>query len=164
MHPQIETIFDAAETRYLKPEELKLVTQYVESLPQRLDTYRNLRDQEMEVMQWVADQLQAQLPQEEKELLERSLKNALLMLRYCSMGMLLNDEGLVRERFLNWVSQSTKIYNTEIIDTHLYRLLNQQLSRVLGSKQMNILSPMLTMAQTALLPQPEPANGAAIGW
>lgn len=164
MHPQIEAIFDDAETRYLKPEELRFVTQYVESLPQRLDIYRNLRDQELEVMQWVADQLQAQLPQEEQELLERSLKNALLMLRYCSMGMLLNDEVFVRERFLNWVSQSAKIYNTETIDKHLYRLLNQQLSRVLGSKQMNVLSPMLTMAQTALLPQPEPTNGAAIGW
>lgn len=164
MHPQIEAIFDDAETRYLKPEELKFVTQYVESLPQRLDTYRTLRDRELEVMQWVADQLQLQLPEEDQELLERSIKNALLMLRYCSMGMLLDDEALVRSRFLSWVSQSNKVYNTQTIDTHLYRLLNQQLAKILNPKQMGFLNPMLTMAQAALLPCPEPANanGAAI--
>lgn len=164
MHPQIEAIFDDAETRYLKPEELKLITQYVQSLPERLEVYRTLRNQELEVMQWVADQLQAQMPQEAQELLERSIKNALLMLRYCSMGMLLNDEALVKERFLRWVSQSAEVYNTEKIDTALYRFLNQRLAKVLGAQQMSFLSPMLEMAQNALLPQSEPANGAALGW
>lgn len=164
MHPQIEAIFDDAETRYLTSEELRLITQYVQSLPERLEVYRNLRDQELEVMQWVVDQLQVQLPQEEQELLERSIKNALLMLRYCNMGMLLNDEALIEERFLKWVNQSAKFYNTEKIDTNLHRLLNQRLTKVLGSKQMSFLSPMLAVAQNALLSQPQPANGAAIGW
>lgn len=162
MHPQIEAVFDNAETRYLKPEELRLITQYVQSLPERLAVYRSLRDQELEVMQWVADQLQAQMPQEEQELLERSIKNALLMLRCCSMGMLLNDEALIQERFLRWVSQSAKVYNTEKIDTTLYRLLNQRLTKMLGAKQMSCLSPMLTIAQNALVSQSEPVNGAAI--
>lgn len=163
MHPQIESIFDNAEARYLKPEELKFVTQYVESLPQRLDAYRTLRDRELEVMQWVVDQLQLQLPQEDQELLERSIKNALLMLRYCSMGMLLDDEALVKSRFISWVTQSNKVYNTQTIDTRLYRLLNQQLEKVLNPRQMGFLNPLLKMAQTALLPHTEPANGAAIG-
>jgi hypothetical protein len=164
MHPQIEGIFDDAETRYLKPEELRLVTQYVESLPERLDVYRNLRDQELKIMQWVADQLQGQMPQEDPALLEHSIKQALLMLRYCSMGMLLQDEALVKERFLKWVSQSIKVYNTEKINPPLYHLLNQRLAAVLGSKQMSLLGPMLVMAQNALLPQSETTNRAAIGW
>lgn len=164
MHPQLENIFDDAENRYLKPEELRYVTQYVESLPTRLEIYRTLRDQEIEIMQWVADQLQAQLPQEKPEDLERSIKNALLMLRYCGMGMLLNDETFVEKRFVGWVSQSIKVYNSEKIDTHLYRLLNQHLKQVLDANQMSILSPMLTRIQSSLLPHPEPMNGVAIGW
>jgi hypothetical protein len=153
MHPQLEEIFDEAENRYLKPEELQLITQYVGSLPERLETYRTLRDRELEVMQWVADQLQAEMPQEKVENLERSLKNGLLMLRYCSMGMLLNDETFVKERLISWVSQTVKVYNTQAIDTVLYRLLNQQLSQVLSSKQISYLAPLLKLAQNALLLQ-----------
>lgn len=64
MPPQLEAIFDDAESRYLKPNELQLLSQYVDSLPVRLSAYRTLRDRELEVMQLVADQLQAQLPNE----------------------------------------------------------------------------------------------------
>ncbi|NJO43263.1 MAG: hypothetical protein HC769_27975 [Cyanobacteria bacterium CRU_2_1] len=164
MHPQITEIFNDAENRYLKPEELRFVTQYVSSLPERLDAYRNLRDRELEIMQWVADQLQAQMPQEKVETLERCIKNALLMLRYCAMGMLLNDEAFVKDRFLSWVSQTVKVYNTEAIDAALYHLLNQRLNQTLGSKSMSLLQPILSMVQNTLVPQDEPANGVAIGW
>lgn len=163
MHPQIEDIFDNAENRYLKPEELRCISQYVESLPERLEVYRNLRDQEIEIMQWVADQLQTQMPQTAIEILERSIKNALLMLRYCSMGMLLNDEEFVKNRLLDWVSPSITVFDTEKIDKALYRLLNQRLEQVLGKQQMRWLSPILAMAQDALLSsKPEPAMGSPL--
>ena len=122
MHPQIETIFDEAEHRYLKPEELGVINQYVNSLPERLDTYRMLRDRELEIMQQVADQLEAALPNETVENLERSLKNALLLLRYSAMGMLLNDEAFVQSRLLSWLMTTISIHNTQAIDTALFPL------------------------------------------
>jgi Phycobilisome protein len=151
MHPQIDALFDEAESRYLKPEELGLINQFVESLPERLEAYRVLRDQEVAIMQPVADQLQAKFPQESTSNLERSIKNALLLMRYCAMGMLVNDEILVRQRLLSWLEQTAQIYNTQAIDAALYQLLNQRLSQTLTSKQMSFLSPLLTLAQTALL-------------
>jgi hypothetical protein len=164
MHPQIDSIFDDAENRYLKPEELKLVSQYVESLPERLEVYRRLRDQEVEIMQWAADQLQAAMPQEKPEMLERSIKNALLMLRYCAMGMLLNDDSLVKERYVAWIHDMNQVYNTSAIDSALSQYLNQRLNQVLGAKAMSLLRPMIALAQGELA-QPESMNGmATIGW
>ncbi|MFM7424349.1 MAG: hypothetical protein ACKO7W_05035 [Elainella sp.] len=157
MHPQIATVFDEPEHHYLKLEELKLLSQYVASMPERLDTYRNLRDRELEVMQAVVDQLEAEFPQESEQNLERCIKHALLMLRYCALSLLLNDETLVQQRFLNWVTPLAKTYGTKAIDTKLYRLLNQQLSKVLTAKQMSYLSPSLSLAQEALLSQPTPS-------
>lgn len=151
MHPQIDALFDEAESRYLKPEELGLINQFVETLPERLEAYRILRDQEVAIMQPVADQLQVQFPQENNANLERSIKNALLLMRYCAMGMLVNDEILVKQRLLSWLEQTTQIYNTQAIDTTLYQLLNQRLSQTLTPKQMSFLSPLLTLAQTTLL-------------
>ncbi|MDI9638139.1 hypothetical protein QQ054_35255 [Oscillatoria amoena NRMC-F 0135] len=151
MHPKLETLFEEAENRYLKPEELNVLSQYVESLPERLEVYRQIRDREIDIMQTVADRLTAQFPQESKETLERSIKNALLMLRYCAMAMLLNDEAFVKERLLGWLAQSIQTYKTQPIDSALYKLLNQQLAQSLTAKQINLLKPALVLAQTSLL-------------
>ncbi|MCS6812843.1 MAG: hypothetical protein NZ772_04625 [Cyanobacteria bacterium] len=151
MHPQIEAIFDEAENRYLKPEELTVLNQYVDSLPARLEVYQVLRDRELEIMQPVADQLQAQLPSAKSNDLERSLKNALLTLRYCAMAMLLNDESFVQERLLSWLKQKAQLYNTQEIDTVLYRLLDEKLGQFLNPAQIGLLSPFLQLAKTQLV-------------
>lgn len=158
MHPHIEALFDDAESRYLKSEELNILSKYVESLPARLTTYRALRDCELEVMQQVADQLQVELAQEKIEHLERALKNALLTLRYCAMGMLLNDEAFVQERLIGWMSGTMRFYNSRGINTVLYRLLSQYLMEALGAQSMQLLTPYLNLAQTLLYEQStEPA-------
>lgn len=154
MHPQIETIFDEAENRYLKSEELNVINQYVNSLPERLETYRALRDRELEIMQQVADQLEAALPQESIEKLERSLKNALLLLRYSAMGMLLNDEAFVQEQLVSWLTKTLSLHNTRAIDTVLFRLLNQRLMQTLTAKQINLVGPYIAKVQTAILQAP----------
>ena len=151
MHQQIESLFDEAENRYLKPEELGVLSQYVDSLPQRLETYRQLRDQELTLMQQVADQLQAALPQEKTETLERSIKHALLVLRYCAMSMLLNDTSFVQNRLLSWLSRTVQTYNTQAVDMTLYRLLNQRLSQTFTPQQLSLLKPPLALAQSTLL-------------
>lgn len=163
MHPQIESIFDEAENRYLNPDELKVLSQYVSSIPERLEAYRAIRDRELEIMQQVADQLVAAMPQEKVENLERSIKNALLVLRYCSMGMLLNDEQFVKHRLTDWIAQTMKAYNTIAIDKTLYQLLGQHLTQVLSPQHRNLIDPMLTLTQQILLEQ-EPATAASIGW
>ncbi len=153
MYPQIAALFDEAESRYLKPEELSILGQYVQSLPARVTTYRTLRDRELEVMQQVADQLQAEMPQEKIEHLERAIKNALLTLRYCAMGMLLNDENFAKDRLSNWIGGAVHLYNSQSINTTLYSLLNQRLSQVLDVQSMTLLTPYLLLAQTLLQQQ-----------
>ncbi len=153
MHPKLEAIFKEAESRYLKPEELKIISQYVESLPSRLETYQQLRDKELEIIQAVASQLEAQLPQAKTTDLERSLKNAMLMLRYCGMAMLLNDESFVKERLQGWLDGIVETYNTSQIETKLYRLLWQQLSKVVSKEQLSLLKPSLTIAKETFIKQ-----------
>jgi Phycobilisome protein len=167
MNPQLETAFDDAENRYLKPEELGLISQYTHSIPVRLEAYQSLRDHELEIMQWAADQLQAEMPLEPVENLERSVKNGLLMLRCCAIAMLVNDEGLIRDRFLVWASGMTTVYGSQLIDSTLYGLINHRLNQVLGVERMGYLTPMLAYAQDALpamLSQAVPEHEIAIGW
>ena len=143
------------------------MSQYVNSMPARLEAYRSLREHELEIMQWVAEQLQAEMPVEPVENLERSIKNALLMLRCCAMAMLLNDESFVHTRLVTWLAPRVTAYNSQNIDSTLYGLMNHRLNQVLGSDRMAVLTPLLTYAQTAL-PTAQPTAAVegevAIGW
>lgn len=156
MPSPIEAVFDEAENRYLKPEELKDVATYVMSLPDRADVYRAVRDNEITVMQQVADQLQADLPEAPTEAIEHSLKNGILVLRYCAMSMLLDDETFVQTRLLNWLSESIQTEDAGTIGAALYPLMIQNLTQTLTSKQLKFLEPLLTLAQNALLQSAEP--------
>ena len=151
MHPELETLLAEAENRYLKTEELQVLTQYVESLPQRLETYRSLRDGEVEILQAVADRVPGLIPDVPEEKIERSLKNMMLMLRYCSMSMLINDDSLVKERLVNWLSETMSMYDSEELDKVLYKLLNQELMKTLSPEQIKLIKSPLMLAQTQLL-------------
>ena len=151
MHPELETLLAEAENRYLKTEELSVLTQYVESLPQRMETYRCLRDNEVEILQTVADRVPGVLPDVPVEQMERSLKNMMLMLRYCSMSMLINDDSLVKERLIDWLSETMGMYESAELDKVLYKLLNQQLMKSLSSNQIKLIKSPLMLAQTQLL-------------
>lgn len=151
MQPTIEAMFDEAENRYLQPEELEVLSNYVNSLPNRLAVYRYLRDQEIPIMQHVADQLETRFPNESQETLERCLKNALLVMRYAAMSMLLNDKSFLENRLISWLEQTTAVYQTHTIDTALYQLLNQRLSELLSQSQLDLVRPHLTCAEKAVI-------------
>ena len=150
MHKQIEALFEDAESRYLMPEELNVLSQYVHSVPSRLDVYRTLRDHEIQIMQPIADQLQREFPQVPVDKLERSIKNGLLALRYCAMAMLLNDESFLQDRVRGWLDQTSKVYDTHAIDTSLYRQLSQQLDQHLPPQQAALIQPLIKVVQDLL--------------
>jgi hypothetical protein len=150
-------MFDAAENRYLQQDELDVLTNYVESLPDRIDTYRCLRDREVNIMQTVADQLEVQFPKESQHMLERCLKNALLVMRYASMAMLQNDPEILDQKLITWLSETNAVYNTQAIDAALYPMLNQQLAATLTASQLELIRPYISTAQQAFT-QAQPAT------
>ncbi|HTL89905.1 MAG TPA: hypothetical protein VL134_10925, partial [Leptolyngbya sp.] len=123
----IDGIFDEAENLYLKPEELQAVGQYVGSIAERTAAYRALRDQELNIMQQAAEQLQREMPSVEDAALERAIKNGMLVLRHCGMAMLIDDANLVQKRLLSWLKDSIELHQAQGVDAALFRLMKQQL-------------------------------------
>ena len=160
MHPSIESIFNEAETRYLNSDELGLVSQYIDSIPQRLDLYRSLREQEVKLLQPVVDHVQKQLPQEDLKRIERATKNGILALRSCAMAMLLNDEGYIQER-VEWLHKSQQNNNLQAIDRFFYSYLEQQLQSTLGNQAMALLSPPFQHVKKAVIDGVAPSATAS---
>jgi hypothetical protein len=159
---KLDTLFNAPDKQYLDANDLSILSQYVSSIPERMAVYRTLRDQEIAIMQPIADALQQQGGHPEP-MVERSVRNGLMVLRYAAMAMLLDDSGFVEERLQGWLPEMVKAYETQAIDQQLFQLLQQQLGKVFSPAQLNLLKPSLEKAQSLMLNQRETVNATLAG-
>jgi len=136
MIPKIQELINQAQDRYLATDELGLMESYVTSLPERLQLYKVIRDREIEFLQTVADQVAPELPSVTDEELEIGIKNLILVLRYCSMAMLLNDENFLKERLLGWLEGIMSMRDMRRLNEILYKLLNQVLRQNISPSQL----------------------------
>lgn len=137
MHQTVATLFDTTVKRFLHPAEVAQVSSYVKTVPDRLTTYRQLRDLELEIFGPVVEEIQAQLPDVDPIALERSLKGAILAVRHCAMAMLIEDASVAKEA-QQWVQQTQMTYATDAIDRSLYALITQQLKIQLSPAQFDL--------------------------
>ena len=151
MIPKIQELINQAQDRYLASNELSLMEGYVSSLPDRLKLYKLVRDREIDILQTVADQVPTELPNVTDEELEVGIKNLILVLRYCSMSMLLNDENFLKQRLLNWLEGIMSMRDMRRLNETLYKLLNQGLRQQFSPTQLVLIQPLITAAQVTLI-------------
>ncbi len=151
MMPKIEELINQAQDRYLASDELGLMESYISSLPDRLKLYKIIRDREIDVLQAVADQVSTELPSVTDEDLETGIKNLILVLRYSSMAMLLNDENFLKQRLLNWLEGIMSMHDMRRLNETLYKLLNQKLREQFSPSQLALIQPLITAAQVTLI-------------
>ncbi|TVP66719.1 MAG: hypothetical protein EA342_11005 [Leptolyngbya sp. LCM1.Bin17] len=146
---KLDALFDAPGRPYLDTDDLSVLSQYISSIPDRIVVYRILRDQEVEIMQPIADALQ-QVSSQPEMVVERSVRNGLLVLRYVAMAMLLDDPTYLAGRLQDWMAEIAQAYDTQSLDQQLLQLLQQQLAKVLTPAQCRLLQPGLATAQALM--------------
>ena len=147
MNPQLEILFSEPEKAYLRPDDLNALSRFVSSLPERINFYRRLRNEELTLMQATANALEKQFPQESEERLKRSLQNGILLLRCAAMAMLMDDPSFVTRRLGSWLPDIVAAYDIQTIDTALYQLIKQQIAERFTSQQTILLFPGINAAQ-----------------
>ncbi|MGQ9865105.1 MAG: hypothetical protein ACUVSQ_02280 [Pseudanabaenaceae cyanobacterium] len=150
MNRELQDLIARAEERFLADGDLKVLESYVVSIPERLATYRILRDRELTMVQAVADGASEALPGVAEADLKKALQGLLLVVRYCAMGILTDDESLLKQRLLGWLEQVSGP-ETKKINEVIYKLFNQQVRQHLSEGQMNLLQPFITTAQVTLI-------------
>ena len=151
MHPELLSLLDKAEQRYLESKEIELYRRHVASFNRRLQTYEIVRDQEKKIFQQVADRLVAEFPNEKSENLERCLKYWLLIVRYSATAMLINDQSYLQNRLQNWVKGLLETYETHTIDVKLYECLMTTLKKELPKEHIRLFEPVLQKAQEIVI-------------
>jgi hypothetical protein len=140
MMPKIQELINQAQDRYLATDELGLMESYISSLPERLKLYKLIRDREIDLLPNVTDAD-----------LETGIKNLILVLRYSSMAMLLNDENFLKQRLLNWLEGIMSMRDMRRLNETLYKLLNQGLRQQFSPPQLALIQPLITAAQVTLI-------------
>jgi hypothetical protein len=151
MSNQIQDLIAQATERYLSTEEIGLLQAYVTSLPERLALYKCLRDRELDILQAVADRTLEEMPKADSAEVELGIKNLVLVMRYCAMSMLLNDENFLKQRLLGWLEQIMSAYDLRRLNEILYKSLNQVLRKELADNQLALVQPLITAAQVTLI-------------
>lgn len=150
MNSKLEALFNEPEKRYLNSEELSALSQYVSSVPERLNVYRQLRDKEVQLLQPIVDAAQQQLPDVAEAVLERSVQNMMLIVRYAAMAMLVDDLDFMDRRLRGWLPEMVKAFGTQAVNQTLFELLNQKLAQSFSPQQLNLLKPNLDRAQALM--------------
>ncbi|MEI6426860.1 MAG: hypothetical protein WCO45_00520 [Pseudanabaena sp. ELA607] len=151
MSSKIQEMIDKAQDRYLAADELKLLEEYVQSLPERLTLYRIIRDREVDLLQSVADRVPQELPNVQDNDIETAIKDLILVLRYAAMAMLMNDESFLKERLLKWLGELSGMRDLRRLNEALYKLLQQVLKENLSATQIALIQPLITTAQVAVI-------------
>lgn len=154
MHTELMNLYYKAEANYLSDVDLKVLRHHVESLQQRLRTYEFLRDHELEIFQPVADNLQKNYPTENPRTLEQVLRQAIALLRYAAMAMLLNNPEFLQHRLLEWLTGVVSAHQTQALWTSCHELLSARLKEMLTDAEQDLILPLLDQAQATLVGVP----------
>ncbi len=151
MNTEIKNLVYQAESRYLNAEELSLLEKATKSMPRRLSLYKRLRDQEIKIMQAVADQIEVEMPKADPKILELGIKNLLLVMRYCAMAILSDNPAFLKTRLLDWLQKVNSAYDLRAVNVGLFKILNQTLKKELTAEQLVLLQPLINTAQETLI-------------
>lgn len=151
MYPELETIIHQAEAKYLQDEDLKTFSSHIDHLKEKVEIYELVRENEVAVFQAVADKLLETFPEEKPARIEKSLKQWLLITRYCSMAMLLNNSEFLDRHLLEWLTDIVIAHDLQDLENKLIEFLSNQLTKVLSETQLSYLQPFLMQAQNTLL-------------
>lgn len=144
MYAELKELLYDAEDHYLQSGEIDKLRQHANSLQQRLAIYKYLRDQETDIFQGIANQLEAEITPE-------AIVHWAAILRYVAMGMLLNSFEFVHRRILEWLNPVIQAHDRVSLDNQIYQLLCSNLKASLTEEQWSILQPFLLEVQSTIL-------------
>ncbi|MGQ9837702.1 MAG: phycobilisome protein [Cyanobacteriota bacterium] len=143
------------EGRYLCPDELRSLRDYVEGIPKRVRIYQVLQSKENELLDQVIEKFRPTLPNLTRRhgalAWERCRRDLSMVWRYCCMAMLLNDEDYLRDKLLYWMETILKSFKMRDECKPAYKLMIDSLTSIFGSQESEMIRPYLILAKTMLV-------------
>lgn len=159
MNSQLETMLTEAEGRYLSTGEEAKLTVYMDSLPRRMAAMRAVEAAEGELISRTLNDLYGAHPDYKdryQSFSKKAERDITLVLRYCTLAMVRDDETMLAERLLYWLNTIFTAFNFGAALDTAYRALARHTEAVLPAEHVELLAPYLRLAHQIIT---QPARG-----
>ena len=143
----LENLIEKSDGSYCQPQDLDVVEQSLQSWGDRRHAYQQIQALESTIIEKTLNRFK-----EQHEILARSASDALLkkcpndlslVLRNSAMAMLLEDEELLKDRFLFWMQNIMRALRNQKFNAHIYQLLQDVIVEELSEKDAALILPYL---------------------
>ncbi|MEB3355512.1 MAG: phycobilisome protein [Synechococcales bacterium] len=154
MLSQFQLLSQEAEGRYATDNELKFVTDYINSFPLRLQTYQKVHALESKIIQDAYAKMEANHPKllrvGSQDMRSKWKRDTLRVLRYSAIALLLDDPDLLQERFLFWFQTIMRAFGTQESCEVTYSLMQEVVKDHLSPIEAALFCPLLELNRVAL--------------
>lgn len=154
MNRDIRGMLSDAEGRYLEPTEQSMLKEFAESLDTRLETMRAIQAKEGEMVEPAVQAVLEEHPEAARKhdkLEDKTRRDVTLVLRYCTMAMVRDDQSFLEEKLLHWFRTIIQAYEmTDFADTAYSKLLGAAADQ-LEDRHYKIVRPYLETSHEILI-------------
>lgn len=150
-HTLEQRILDA-DGRYLSPEELRSLEQYVNSYAMRLETYQKLSQNSDAIVLSALKKFARVHP----EIIQQSGKRCQYdmgeVLRYIALSILRDDEFLFLEKVMFWLDTVLRAHRKQAACSKAYQYLQEAIEESLSPSNCDLIRPYINIVLTSLQP------------
>jgi Phycobilisome protein len=153
MHTLNHTLEDhilEADGRYLDPQELFPLEQYLQSYSTRLTTYQQLRDQSDKLVLAALRKLAQAHPDLIQTHGQRCKYDMTEVLRYIALSILRDDEVFFKEQMMSWLDTILLAHKRTSQCTTAYRYLQEAINATLPAASGTLIRPYLDIVLMSL--------------
>lgn len=140
--------------RYATDLELQAMDEFIQTFPLRVQTYQQLQQIEIRVVQQVYEKLlrvdPSLLRRGNEDLTVKWRRDTLRVLRYSAIAMLLNDPLTLRERLLFWFQTIMKAFGAQRSCNLTYAIMQDVIKQHLTPVQASLFCPILEINRQLL--------------
>lgn len=158
MSTRLQNMARAAEGRYFTPDERRILREYAESVPQRLEAAERVEQNEESILAAVIEEIRQRRPEfatHRDQPWARLYRDLQLVLRSSTQALVCDDERLLDERVLYWLRSVAAA--SDVSPAFLgecYTALRERCRATLPESAFRLLKPLLERA-VEVLGQPE---------
>jgi len=153
MNTQFESMFSEAEGRYLLAGETRKLDNYAKSLENRIAAMQALEQAESKILEETNSALFRAMPELESnhfEAVSKSERDMRLVLRYCALAMVRDDQGYLEEKLLHWLRTILHAFKFPRALDIAYRTLAERTEAHLEPQHAALVVPYIRLTHSVL--------------
>lgn len=141
-----------ADGRYLSPEELRSLENYVSSYTQRLDTYQKISQHSDAIVLNALKKFARVHPEIIQQSGKRCQYDMSEVLRYIALSILRDDEFLFLEKVMFWLDTVLRAHHKQTACSKAYQYLQEAVEETLSSSNSGLVRPYINVVLNSLQP------------